>query len=116
MTHCEYCGTLLGSDCDGLDVIEDATGDTHYVARCREYVRAALTGTKRELAALRAEVERLRAALREADSPDCECPACGECPACVEANAARRWPRDCRICAGTCRADRRRAALTPEPK
>jgi hypothetical protein len=53
---CPYCGTAV----DGADN-EVSTGSRHYAQKCREYVKAALIGTQRDLDATRAELERTRA-------------------------------------------------------
>ena len=66
---CEYCGTTLETEPE-QDDREAATGEYHYVSKCREYVTAAKNAYARDLAAMRAEVEELREKL------GVRCPSC----------------------------------------
>ncbi len=97
-----------------LDVLADLLVERQGNDNLAVKVRGAavkIRGLTAENARLRLEVEGLRRSLAETDPVDCECPACNQCAACLEANAKRICPRDCRVCAGTCRSARRRAAL-----
>ncbi len=52
-TRCDYCGTGLRDD---EEEVEDATGERHYVSKCREYVFQVKEHAKAEVADLRAKL------------------------------------------------------------